>query len=250
MHTDGGRLQVLTSSHPPMTRRGVFGVAAGIASGAALVALPGSRWTQIAAAQDHDGVILIAGAAEIGASPGEAFARSAVAEAAATRGAARVQAAASLAEADSEGGAITQSPVAFAAADPDEGAVAQGAVAVASASSQDDGDDGSGFDAPAKVIAPAGRGGSGRRAQGGGGGRSRGGGRMMGVGRGGGGRQDRRGRGSVDRLPSSGIGSLENRPLTSLFAAAAAAAGGVAVLVRRQLEPEVAHVPVDSGGKL
>lgn len=227
------------------SRRAIVTMGIRLAGGSALAALPVAGMLREAAAQD-DSVILVAGAAEIGASPGSAYARSAVAEAAAARGAARVQAAAALAEANSDDGAITQSPVAFAAADPDEGAVAQSAVAVASASSQPDAGDGpSGYKAPAKIVTPAGRGGGGR----GGGrraraGRGRGGagGRTVRVGRGAG--RDRRGRGGVGQLPSAGIGSLENGPLASFFASASAAAGLGAVLLRRQANPDVAAQPV------
>lgn len=227
------------------SRRAIVTMGIRLAGGSALAALPVAGMLREAAAQD-DSVILVAGAAEIGASPGSAYARSAVAEAAAARGAARVQAAAALAEANSDDGAITQSPVAFAAADPDEGAVAQSAVAVASASSQPDAGDGpSGYKAPAKIVTPAGRGGGGR----GGGrraraGRGRGGagGRTVRVGRGAG--RDRRGRGGVGKLPSAGIGSLENGPLASFFASASAAAGLGAVLLRRQANPDVAAQPV------
>lgn len=92
----------------PVTRRAIVSWTVKAAGGVALVAaLPGGRWAERAVAQD-DSVILIAGASEIGASPGSAFARSAAAEAAAARGAARVQAAAALAEADSDDGATTQ----------------------------------------------------------------------------------------------------------------------------------------------
>ncbi len=227
------------------SRRAIVTMGIRLAGGSALAALPVAGMLREAAAQD-DSVILVAGAAEIGASPGSAYARSAVAEAAAARGAARVQAAAALAEANSDDGAITQSPVAFAAADPDEGAVAQSAVAVASASSQPDAGDGpSGYKAPAKIVTPAGRGGGGR----GGGrraraGRGRGGagGRTVRVGRGAG--RDRRGRGGVGKLPSAGIGSLENGALASVFASASAAAGLGAVLLRRQANPDVAAQPV------
>lgn len=228
------------------SRRAIITMGIKLAGGGALAALPVAGMLREAGAQD-DSVILVAGAAEIGASPGSAYARSAAAEAAAARGAARVQAAAALAEADSDDGAITRSPVAFAAADPDEGAVAQSAVAVASASSEDDANDGpSGYRAPAKIIAPAGRGGGGgrdggRRARVG---RGRGGpgGRTVRVGRGAG--RDRRGRGGVGKLPSAGIGSLENGALASVFASASAAAGLGAVLLRRQANPDVAAQPV------
>ena len=203
--------------------------------------LPAGWLVREAAAQD-DGVILIAGAAEIGASPGTAFARSAAAEAAAARGAARTRAAAALADADSGNGALTQSPVAFAAANPDEGAVAQSVVAVASASSQDD-DAGAGESkAPAKVIAPAGRDGGGRRSRGGGGGRS---GRSARVGRSGRTR-NRRGRGGVGSLPSAGIGLEETKPLSALFATAAATAAVGATMLRNhaETEPATSHAVV------
>lgn len=233
---------------PRRSRRAIVALGIKLAGGGAMAALPIAGMLREAAAQD-DSVILVAGAAEIGASPGSAFARSAAAEAVAARGAARVQAAAALAEADSDEGAITQSPVAFAAANPDEGAVAQSAVAVASASSQDDANDGpNGYEAPAKIIAPAGRGGGGGRDGGRrarvGRGRGGAGGRAVRVGRGAG--RDRRGRGGVGKLPSAGIGSLKDGPLASFFAAASAAAGLGAVLLRRQANPDFAAQPAIS----
>ncbi len=226
---------------PACGRRSLIRWTVGATGAAALTSIPGTRWTNIAAAQDD--VILTAAASEVGASPGAAYARSAAAEAAAARGAARVQAAAALAEADSDG-AITQSPVAHAVAVPGEGAEAQSAVAVASASSQDDADDARPA-VPAKVIAPAGRGGrGGRRAAGGGGGRrARGGGRAMRVGRGGGRRGRGGGRDRVGKLPSSGIGSMEPGPLASLFAVASAAAALGSVILRRQAQPAMAARP-------
>ena len=120
------------------TRRAVVGWTAKLAAGALAAAIPAGRFVQTARADDDDVVILTAAGAQVSARPGSAAARSAVAEAVAARGAARVQAAAALAEADSDEGAIAQGAAAVAVAAPDQGAIAQSASAVASASSQDD----------------------------------------------------------------------------------------------------------------
>jgi hypothetical protein len=123
------------------TRRVVVCLTAKLAASAPAAAIPADRLAQTARADDDadgDVVILTAAGAQVSARPGSAAARSAVAEAVASRGAARVQAAAALAEADSDEGAIAQGAAAVAMAVPDQGATAQSASAVASASSQDD----------------------------------------------------------------------------------------------------------------
>ena len=241
----------LNPAPSPTTRRAVVSWTAKLAAGALVAAIPAGRFVQTALADDDDDVVILtAGSgAQVSARPGSAVARSAVAEAAASRGAARVQAAAALAEADSDEGAIAQGAAAVAAADPDQGAIAQSASAVATASSQDDVAEAP--QAAPRVVAPAapgagagagrgaGRGGGGRRARGGGGGgRARGGGgdrvrggrraTPAGVGRD---RERRRGRGAA-ALPSAGIGQLEPSSLPSLFTIASAVAAFGAIVLR------------------
>jgi hypothetical protein len=219
-----------------VNRRALVGWAAKVATGTLTATIPGGRFVQEALADDDDVVILTA-----------AIARSAAAEAAAARGMARVQAAAALAEADSDDGAIAQGAAAVAAADPDQGAIAQSAAAVASASSQDDV-----AEAPPsapRAVAPApggggvGRGGGGRRVRGGGGERIRGGRR---TGRAVGGERARR-RDRPESLPSAGIGQLEQSSLPSLFTiASAVAALGAVVLRDRDATARAAEVVVSS----
>ena len=226
------------TAQPRTSRRFLLTWTGKLAAGAALAAVPGSRWVMEAAAQDNT-VTLTGAAAEVSASPGSAVARSAVAEAAASRGAARVQAAAALAGADQENGAIAQGAAAFAAADPDEGAVAQSAVAAASASSVSDDDLVPEVSkvAPSFVIpSPGARGGcgGGRRRAGGRGGRGGGrGGRAIRAGRGGG-RARRRDRAAT--LPDAGVGFGQSGPLPSLFAAASGLAALGAVMLRNRGE--------------
>ncbi len=224
------------------TRRAVVGWTAKLAAGALAAAIPAGHLVQTARAQD-DEVILIAGGAQVSARPGSATARGAAAEAVAARGSARVQAAAALAEADSEQGAITQGAAASALAVPGQGATAQSASAVASASSQDDVAE-TPLAAP-RAVAPAapagGAGGGGRRARtGGGGGRGvRGGGGRVRGGRGAaragvGGERGRRER--ADSLPSTGVGQLDTNSLPSVFTIASAVAALGAVVLRDRSE--------------
>jgi hypothetical protein len=230
------------------TRRAVVCWTAKIAAGALAAAIPAGRLAQTARADDDadgDVVILTAVGAQVSASPGSAAARSAVAEAIAERGAARVKAVAALAEADSDEGAIAQGAAATAMASPDQGAIAQSAAAVAAASSQSD--NGEMPQAAPRVVAPAapggggGRGGRGRRARGagGGGGRVRGGGRTRRAGVGG---EKVRGRGRAGALPSAGVGELEVSSLPSVFTIASAVAALGAVVMRdRGVTPQVAE---------
>jgi hypothetical protein len=233
----------------PTTRRAVVCWTAKLTAGALVAAIPASRLAQTARADDTDGdgdvVILTAAGAQVSASPGSAAARSAVAEAVAERGAARVKAAAALAEADSDQGAIAQGAAATALAVPDQGATAQSASAVASASSQDDNVETP--QAAPQVAAPAageGRGGRARRIRGGGGGgRNRvrggaGGGGRVRAGRrarGVGGERDR-GRSRAGSLPSAGVGELETSSLPSVFTIASAVAALGAVVFRNRGE--------------
>jgi hypothetical protein len=157
------------------------------------------------------------------------------------RGAARVEAAAALAGADREG-AIAQGAAATAAAEPDAGALAQSAIAVTSASTED-GDDGGGKGRAAlSYPSPRGGGGDGGR---GGGRRVRGGG----GGRGGGGRGG--GRDRIASLPATGSGLTPSTPLSSLLAAASAAAALGAFAVRsRQQSDDVASPSVANGNEV
>ena len=249
------------------TRRAVVGWTVKLAAGALATAIPVGHFAQTARAQDEDdGVILIADGAQVSARPGSATARGAAAEAVAARGAARVQAAAALAEADSDEGAIAQGAAAVAVANPDQGAVAQSASAVASAASEDDVAEmqQAAPQAAPKVAAPVAPGGGGRRARGGG----RRAARAGRAGRGGGGR---RVRGGVDRaarraaragiggerrrrrdeaasLPSAGVGQLDANSLPSLFTiASAVAALGAVVLRDRGETAQPAEVVANNG---
>src|SRR5687767_15030073 len=178
------RRDLLNPASSQTTRRAVPCWTARLAAGALAAAIPAGRFGQTARADDDEDVVILTAAsgAQVSARPGSATARSVAAEAATSRGAARVQAAAALAEADSDEGAIAQGAAAVAVAIPDQGAVAQSASAVASASSQDDVAETP--QAAPRAVAPAARGGGG----GGAGGRARGGGRRA---RGGGGGGDR-----------------------------------------------------------
>ena len=240
----------LTSAPSPTTRRAVVCWTAKLAAGALAAAIPAGRLAQTARADD-DVVILTAAGAQVSASPGSAAARSAVAEAVASRGAARVQAAAALAEADSDEGAVAQGAAAVAVAIPDQGATAQSASAVASASSQDDTEETP--QAAPRVVAPAASG-----AVGGAGGRSRGGGGRGVRGGGGGVRSGRRTRRAGvggervrDRaaaLPSAGVGELESSSLPSVFTiASAVAALGAVVLRGRGETAQVAEAVISNG---
>jgi hypothetical protein len=235
------------------TRRTVFGWTAKFAAGALAAVIPTGYAMQTARADD-DEVILIAGGAQVSARPGSATARSSAAEAVATRGAARVQAAAALAEADSDEGAITQGAAASTVAIPDQGATAQSASAVASASSEDDvAETPQAAPQVARVVAPAPSGGGrGRRARAGGGRRARGGGTRVRGGRraaraAAGGERIRR-RDRAASLPSAGVGHLDSNSLPSLFTiASAAAALGAVVLRDRSETAQVAEVVANNG---
>ena len=255
----GQRHERLNPSPLPMTRRAVVCWTTKLAAGALAAAVPVGRLAQTALADDDadgDVVILKAAGAQVSASPGSAMARSTAAEAVASRGAARVQAAAALAKADSDEGAVAQGAAAVAAAAPDQGAIAQSASAVASASSQNNVVE-TPQEAP-RVVAPAasggGGGGEGGRSRGGGtGGRAGGGGGRRARGGGGGGGDRVRGGGRTARagvggervrrreraasLPSAGVGHLDSSSLPSLFTIASAAAALGAVLFRDRGQP-------------
>ncbi len=124
-------------------------VALGIALTAALVGFGG---LQPAAAQDDDTIVLTAGGSTLTVSPGHADAVSAIAEAHASPGHAETIGAAARAVADCEDGALAEGAAALAVAHPDEGAMTQSSaremVATiqgevrASLNGEDDGDDG------------------------------------------------------------------------------------------------------------
>jgi hypothetical protein len=97
-----------------------------IACGAALTAaLLGSGLVQPVAAQDDDTIVLTAGGSTLTVSPGNASAVSAVAEAHASPGHAETIAAAARAVADCEDGALAEGAAALAVAHPDEGAATE-----------------------------------------------------------------------------------------------------------------------------
>jgi hypothetical protein len=97
-----------------------------IACGAALTAaLLGSGLVQPVAAQDDDTIVLTAGGSTLTVSPGHADAVSAVAEAHASPGHAETIAAAARAVADCEDGALAEGAAALAVAHPDEGAATE-----------------------------------------------------------------------------------------------------------------------------
>jgi hypothetical protein len=221
----------------------VVGWTAKLVAGALTAAIPTRHLVLTARADDE--VILIAESAQVSARQGSATARSAAAEAVAARGAARVQAAAAIAEADSDQGAIAQGAAASAVAIPDQGATAQSASAVASASSEDERAEAP--QAAPRVVAPAAPSGGGRRARGGGGRRVRGGGGRVRGGRRaaravvGGERVHRRDRAAS--LPSTGVGQLDSNALPSFFTIASAVATLGAVVLRDPSETaQVAEV--------
>jgi hypothetical protein len=110
---------------PAIARHPMVCRTAKLACGTALAAalLAGSL-VQPVAAQD-DTIVLSAGGSELIVSPGNASAISAVAEAHASPGYARVEAAAARAVADCEDGALAQGAAALAVAHPDEGALTE-----------------------------------------------------------------------------------------------------------------------------
>lgn len=198
MYEARGSRNDLSGVSRALSRRDVVMRTAKIVAGASLATLPIHYWAQRVAAQD-DGVTLAGGASEVSAGPGYAAAIAAAADAMVDNASARIQAAAALANADSEEGATTQSPVAAATADPEQGATAQGALAVAVAVTGD-----------GESTPVYGGGGRARRSRG----------RKI---------RARGGRVRVKKLPSTGGGTATPPPLSSLLAAGAAlAAGGAA----------------------
>jgi hypothetical protein len=100
-----------------------------VACGAALTAaLLGSSLVQPVAAQDDDTIVLTAGGSTLTVSPGNASAVSAVAEAHASPGHAETIAAGARAVADCEDGALAEGAAALAVAHPDEGALTEASI--------------------------------------------------------------------------------------------------------------------------
>ena len=122
-----------------VTTRRAMGTLAKIACGAALsVALLGSSSVQPVAAQDDDTIVLTAGGSTLTVSPGNASAVSAVAEAHASPGHAETIAAAARAVADCEDGALAEGAAALAVAHPDEGAATETWLTATEAKNNDD----------------------------------------------------------------------------------------------------------------
>jgi len=125
-----------------VTTRRAMGTLAKIACGAALtVALLGTNSVQPVAAQDDDTIVLTAGGSTLTVSPGHADAVSAVAEAHASPGHAETIAAAARAVADCEDGALAEGAAALAVAHPDEGAATETWLTATEAKSDKDNDE-------------------------------------------------------------------------------------------------------------
>jgi outer membrane biosynthesis protein TonB len=125
-----------------VTTRRAMGTLAKIACGAALtVALLGTNSVQPVAAQDDDTIVLTAGGSTLTVSPGNASAVSAVAEAHASPGHAETIAAAARAVADCEDGALAEGAAALAVAHPDEGAATETWLTATEAKSDKDNDE-------------------------------------------------------------------------------------------------------------
>src|SRR5215212_4115147 len=113
-----------------------------IACGAALTAaLLGTGLVQSVAAQDDVTIVLTAGGSTLTVSPGHADAVSAVAEAHASPGHAETIAAAARAVADCEDGALAEGAAALAVAHPDEGAATETWLTATEAKNNKDNDD-------------------------------------------------------------------------------------------------------------
>ena len=111
---------------------------AGVAALAAMLSLPGTGFVQRAAAQD-DTIVLTAGGAELRVTPGgDVVAQGAAASAEAAPGFARTRGAAAEAVADCIDGAMTRGAAALAVAHPDEGALTESALVEIAASNQKD----------------------------------------------------------------------------------------------------------------
>ena len=130
----------IQSSRRGLPARAIATRAAKLACGAALTAaLLGGSFASPAVAQDDDTIVLTAGGSTLTVSPGNASAVSAVAEAHASPGRAETIAAAARAVADCEDGALAEGAAALAVAHPDEGALTESALSVAEASNNRDG---------------------------------------------------------------------------------------------------------------
>ena len=114
-----------------MPARAIVARMAKVTCGAALTAaLLGAGFAQPAAAQDDDTIVLTAGGSTLTVSPGNASAVSAVAEAHASPGHAETIAAGARAVADCEDGALAEGAAALAVAHPDEGALTEASLPV------------------------------------------------------------------------------------------------------------------------
>jgi hypothetical protein len=119
-------MQEIRISRRGLPARALVSRTAKLACGTALTAaLLGASFAQPAAAQDDDTIVLTAGGSTLTVSPGNASAVSAVAEAHASPGHAETIGAAARAVADCEDGALAEGAAALAVAHPDEGALTQ-----------------------------------------------------------------------------------------------------------------------------
>jgi hypothetical protein len=117
-------MQEIRISRRGLPARAMLSRTAKLACGAALTAaLLGTSFAQPVAAQDDDTIVLTAGGSTLTVSPGNASAVSAVAEAHASPGHAETIGAAARAVADCEDGALAEGAAALAVAHPDEGAL-------------------------------------------------------------------------------------------------------------------------------
>ena len=120
----GTMMQEIRISRRGLPARAMIAKTAKLACGAALTAaLLGAGFAQPVAAQDDDTIVLTAGGSTLTVSPGNASAVSAVAEAHASPGHAETIAAGARAVADCEDGALAEGSAALAVAHPDEGAL-------------------------------------------------------------------------------------------------------------------------------
>lgn len=124
-------MQEFRISRRGLSARAMVARTAKLACGAALTAaLLGASFAQPVAAQDDDTIVLTAGGSTLTVSPGNASAVSAVAEAHASPGHAETIAAGARAVADCEDGALAEGAAALAVAHPDEGALTEASLPV------------------------------------------------------------------------------------------------------------------------
>jgi len=124
-------MQEIRISRRGLPARAMVEKTAKLACGAALTAaLLGVGFAHPVAAQDDDTIVLTAGGSTLTVSPGHADAESAVAEAHASPGHAETIGAAARAVADCEDGALAEGAAALAVAHPDEGALTEASLPV------------------------------------------------------------------------------------------------------------------------